>query len=127
MAESTKARRARVRETGVVYHSIRAALLACGLEPSNFYVQVQKGKPCRGFHIDVLTDDDPSPVQVPRQYRRTRQRRQLRNLSTGEVFESYQAAAEHLGMDVRTFYRRAIYYSSRVDGAYWAYVDQEPL
>lgn len=111
----------RVRETGAVYGSLRAAIAACGYKPTSFIRQVQEGRPLPGgLHLDPIDPTDPAARSVPRLRRKSRR---VINLTTGEVYPSARDAAAALFVS-QEYVRLAISRGLPLLGDRWAYLPE---
>ena len=117
-----KLRPCRVRETGQLYRSVRAALMALGLPPADHYERALAGMTMAGrWHIELLDENDPDYVVARAVPIRRRRVRQVRCLDTGTVYDSVRAAAaaHHITAEA---VRKAAGWGTRCVGMRWEYV-----
>ena len=112
----------RVRETGEVFGSMRAAIIACGYKPTSFIRQVRAGRPLPGpLHLDPIAPDSADARSAYTPPRRGRKPRPVINLTTGEVYASEREAAAMLYVS-RAAIRGAIWSHKRLHGCEWGYL-----
>lgn len=118
----------RVRETGEVYRSMRAAMLALGLSPADHYKGAIAGKMLAGrWHLDKLAETDPDyPVARARRKLRRPKALRVRCIDTGMVYESAVAAAAELFVSDESV-RKAAAWGTRCLGMHWEYVPHEEV
>lgn len=122
-----KLRPCRVRETGRLYRSVRAALIDLGLTPDTYYERALSGLRVAGrWHIELLNEDHPdyraaraagAPVRRSSTW-------SVRCIDTGRVYRSAADAARAHGVTATAVYM-AVRNGTRCVGMHWEYAATE--